>query len=278
MNATTILIRGTALLLTVMHAHIGHAQTDDGSNEHANGGDSMLSAAGAQRATNRFDIGFSHIERPLIDQAAIDAKFTRIIGSHHHVVIVAPLVDPDIDSGSSSLRAGDLEIGYSYTPNQKLNANPWVPSTAGSGIGLWIPTGDLEDGTGTGSWRLAPRLGFVSQIGGNLAISPALQYIFSFAEETGAPKIRLLGLAAQIIYVAPRAFWIRWTPDYVYNLEVDDGTFGTTFQVGKLFTPHFALSIDYARVSVFKAGVGGTTSDHSNIWTLGFHFPFNYGE
>jgi hypothetical protein len=152
MNATTFLIRGTALLLTGTHTLIGHAQTDDGTNESTNsGGDSMLSAAGAQAATNRFDVGFSHLDLPLINQASVQGKFTRIIGSHHHVVIVAPLVDPDIDSGSSSLRAGDFEIGYSYTPNQKLSANPWVPSTAGSGIGLWIPTGDLDDGTGAGS-------------------------------------------------------------------------------------------------------------------------------
>ncbi len=277
MNATTFLIRGTALLLMGMHTLIGHAQTDDGTNENANGGDSMLSAAGAQAATNRFDVGFSHLDLPLINQASVEGKFTRIIGSHHHVVIVAPLVDPDIDSGSSSLRAGDFEIGYSYTPNQKLSANPWVPSTAGSGIGLWIPTGDLDDGTGAGSWRLAPRLGFVSKIGRSLAIAPALEYIFSFAEETGAPKIRVLALAAQIIYVAPRAFWLQWTPDYAYNFEVDDGAFGTTFRVGKLFTPHFAVSVDFARVPAFQAVAGATTSDYANVWTLALHFPFNYG-
>ena len=277
MNSATILVRGTVLLVTGMHSLIGHAQTDDGSNESTNGGDSSLSATGAQAATNRFDVGFSHIDQPLIDQTSMEAKFTRIIGSHHHVVILAPLVDSDIDSGKG-LRGGDLEIGYSYTPKQKLSANPWVPSDVGTGIGLSIPTGDLDDGTGTGSWRLAPRLGFVSKIGRSLAIAPALKYIFSFAEETGAAETRLLALAAPIIYVGPRAFWIQWTPEYAYNFKVDDGAFGTVLQVGKLFTQHFAVSIDYARVPVFKAVGGGTTSDHANVWTLGFHFPFKYGE
>jgi len=112
-------------------------------------------------------------------------------------------------------------------------------------------------------WVLSPR--------------PALEYIFSFAEETGAPKIRVLALAAQIIYVAPRAFWLQWTPDYAYNFEVDGGAFGTTFRVGKLFTPHFAVSIDFVRVPVFQLVGGGTTSGHADVWTLGFHFPFNYG-
>lgn len=257
-----------------MHSLIGHAQTDDSSNENASGGDSILSAAAAQGAINRFDIGYSHIELPLIDQASIEAKFTRIIASHHHVVVLAPLFDSDINSGNG-FRGGDLEISYSFTPKQKLSANPWVPSNAGSGIGLWIPTGDLEDGTGTGSWRLAPRLGFVSKVGDNFMVAPALQYIFSFAEEAGAEEIGLLGLAAQILYVGPRASWIRWTPEYVYNLKVDDGAFSTAFQVGKLFTPHFAVSIDYARLPAYKLVGGGTISDHANVWTLGLHIPFN---
>jgi len=208
MKATMIFIRGTMLLLMGMHSFIAHAQTDDSSNENDSDGDSILSAAGAQDAINRFDIGFSHTELPLIDQVSIDAKFTRIIDSHHSVVILAPLIDSDTNSGTG-LRGGDLEISYSFTPNHELSANPWVPSNTGSGIGLWVPTGDLEDGTGTGSWRLAPRLGFVSKVGDNLMVAPALQYIFSFAEEAGAEEIRLLGLAAQILYLGPRASWIQ---------------------------------------------------------------------
>ena len=37
MNTTAILVRGTALLLTGMHSLIGYTQTDDGSNEDADG-------------------------------------------------------------------------------------------------------------------------------------------------------------------------------------------------------------------------------------------------
>ena len=276
MKVTTIFICSTALL-TGMHSLVGHAQSDDVLKENASGGGSNLSAAGAQGAVNRFDIGFSHIELPLIDQASIEAKFTRIIASHHHVVVLAPLIDTDIDSGSG-FRGGDLEISYSFTPKQELSANPWVPSNAGSGIGLWIPTGDLEDGTGTGSWRLAPRLGFVSKVSDNLMVLPALQYIVSFAEEPGAAETRLLGLAAPILFVGPRGSWIRWTPEYVYNFKVDDGAFGTAFQFGKLVTPHFAVSIDYARLPVYQLVGSGTISDHANVWTVGLHFPFNYGE
>ncbi len=277
MNAAKLLVGGAALLLTCSHSPIGYAQTDDSSNENANGDGSVLPAVQAQGAVNRVDVAISYIEQPPADQAVVESKYTRIIGSHHQVTVVAALVDSDIDSGSG-LQGGDLEFGYSFTPNQKLTANPWVPSDVGIGFGLSIPTGDLDDGTGTGSWLLAPRLGYVSTIGSNFAIAPALEYIFSFAEETGAEEIRLAALSLQILYVAPDAFWFQWTPQYVYNLEIDEGAFGNVFRVGKLFTRHFALSIDYGRLPVFSGVPGGSTTDYANVWTLGFHFPFNYGQ
>ncbi len=123
MNAAKILLGGASLLLTCVHSSIGYAQTDNGSNGNANGNGSVLSAAQAQGAVNRVDVAASYIEQALADQAVVESKYTRIIGSHHQVTVVAALVDSDIDSGSG-LRAGDLRFGYSFTPNQKLTANP----------------------------------------------------------------------------------------------------------------------------------------------------------
>ena len=265
-----------ALLLTCAHSPNGYAQTDDGSNENANGDGSVLSAAQAQGAVNRVDIAVSDFDQAPADQTTLESRFTTIIASHHQISVIAALVDSDIDSGND-LSAGDLKMSYSYTPNQQLTANPWVPSDVGIGMGLSIPTGDLDDGTGTGSWLLAPRLGYVLTIGRNFAIAPALEYIFSFSEETGAEKIRLAVLGVQILYVAPDAFWFQWTPEYAYNLELDAGAFANVFRIGKLFARYFAVSIDYGRVPVFAGVPGGSTTDYANIWTLGFHFPFNYG-
>ena len=277
MNAAKLLVGAAALLLTCAHSLIGYAQTDDGKKENANDDGSVLSAAKAEGAVNRVDVAISYIEQAPADQAVVESKYTRIIGSHHQVTVVAALVDSDIDSGSG-LRAGDLRFGYSFTPNQKLTANPWVPSDVGIGMGLSIPTGDLDDGTGTGSWRLAPRLGYVATIGSNFVIAPSLEYIFSFGEETGAKEIRAAGLSVQMLYVAPEAFWVQWTPGYVYDIELDDGAFGNVIRIGKLFSQHFALSIDYGRLPVFSKTPGGSTTDYANVWTLGVHFPFNYGQ
>ncbi len=277
MNAAKVLVGGTVLLLTCAHSPNGYAQTDDGSNENANGDGSVLSAVKAQGAVNRVDVAVSYIEQVPTDQAVVESKFTKIIGSHHQVTVAAPLVDSDIDS-SSGLRGGDLKFGYSFTPNQKLTANPWVPSDVGIGVGLSIPTGDLDDGTGTGSWLLAPRLGYVATPGRNFAIAPSLEYIFSFAEETGAEEIRAAGMSVQMLYVDPKAFWIQWTPGYVYDIELDDGAFSNVIRIGKLFARHFALSIDYGRLPVFSKTPGGSTTDYADVWTLGVHIPFNYGQ
>ena len=277
MNAATISVSGAALLLTCALSPNGYAQTDDGKKENTNDDGSVLSAAQAQGAVNRVDIAASYIGQAPADQAVVESKYTRIIGSHHQVTVLAALVDSDIDSGSG-LRAGDLKFGYSFTPNQKLTANPWVPSDVGIGVGLSIPTGDLDDGTGTGSWLLAPRLGYVATIGSNFAIAPALEYIFSFGEESGAEKIRAARMSIHILFVAPQAIWIQWTPGYIYDIELDEGAFGNIIRIGKLFTKHFALSIDYGRQPVFSKVSGGSTTDYANVWTLGFHFPFNYGQ
>jgi hypothetical protein len=277
MNAAKLLVSGALLLLACAHSLIGYAQTNDGSNENANGDGSVLSAVKAQGAVNRVDVAASYIEQSSVDQAVVESKYTKIIGSHHQVTVLAPLIDSDIDSGSG-LRGGDLKFGYSFTPNQKLTANPWVPSDVGIGVGLSIPTGDLDDGTGTGSWLLAPRLGYVATVGSNFAIAPAAEYIFSVAEESGAEEIRAAGMSVQMLYVAPKAFWIQWTPGYIYNIELDEGAFGNVIRIGKLFSRHFALSIDYGRLPVFSKTPGGSTTDYANVWTLSVHFPFNYGQ
>ncbi len=110
MNAAKLLVGAAALLLTCAHSSIGYAQTDNGSNGNANGNGSVLSAAQAQGAVNRVDVAASYIEQAPADQAIVESKYTRIIGSHHQVTVVAALVASYIDRGSG-LRAGDLRFG-----------------------------------------------------------------------------------------------------------------------------------------------------------------------
>jgi hypothetical protein len=237
--------------------------------------DDQLSAARADAAYSRFDTSVGYVDQSGPDQATLEMQFTRVFGGNHQVTAVLPLIDPDVDS-SATLRGGDIKLGYSYTPAHALTANPWVPSDIGTGIGLSIPTGDVSDGTGTGSYIVAPRVGFVKTIGKGFAVSPNIQYLYSFDEGDDGIEFREWGFAAQLIYVGPRTIWVNWTPEYLYDTNVDDGDFGHTFIVGKLFTRHFALSFEYSRVPTFVPTASGSETEFTQSYLVNFHVPFGY--
>ena len=234
-----------------------------------------LHAANAEQASTRFDLNFNYTEIADIEQGDIESRLTHVFARSHQVLVVAPLIDANLDE-SPSLRGGDIEIGYSYTPGITLNANPWVPSKIGNGIGISIPTGDLEDGTGTGSWRLSPRLGFVKTYGNKLSIAPSAQYVLSLAEESGADKTRLLALTMPLTLVGTASAWLQFTPEYAYSFESDKGGFGGVITIGKLLARNIALSAAYTYQPVLPDSNGDRPSNHSNVWTVSLHFPFGY--
>ena len=234
-----------------------------------------LHAASAEQASTRFDLNFNYTEIADIEQGNIEARLTHVFARSHQVLVVAPLTDANLDE-NPSLRGGDVEVGYSYTPGITLNASPWVPSKIGNGVGISIPTGDLEDGTGTGSWRLSPRLGFVKMFDNKFSLAPSAQYIFSFAEESGAEKTRLLALAMPVTFVGTASAWLQWTPEYAYSFESDKGAFGGVFTIGKLIARNIALSASYTYQPVLPDSNGDRPSNHANVWTVSLHFPFGY--
>jgi len=233
------------------------------------------SAAAANNALSRLDLGIDYVSQDGVDQATIEAQFTQVFATHHQVTMIAPLIDEGVDS-SINMRAGDLQFGYSYTPGHALSASPWVPSDVGIGIGLSIPTGDPSIGTGLGSYVLAPRLGFIKTFGSNFVITPTIKYQYSFKEQANGAEVREWVLAAGITYVSPGTFWVQWIPIYLYDINLDDGAFGSTIVVGKLVTRHFGMSLDFTRAPTFVTSSDGATTDYANSYMLSFHVPFGY--
>jgi hypothetical protein len=268
-------IAALSFLLFLLALVPGYARGGEGGSDSDHVNQERPSAAAANDALGRFDFGIGYVSQDGVDQATINAQFTRVFATHHQVTMIVPLIDEDLDS-SISMRAGDLQLGYSYTPGHALSANPWVPSDVGIGIGLSIPTGDPSDGTGFGSYVVAPRLGFIKTFESNLAISPTIKYLHSFEEQADGVEVREWVLAANIIYVGPRTFWVQWTPEYLYDTNLDDGAFGMTIIVGKLFTRHFGMSLDFMRVPTFVSNSGGATTEYANSYVLSFHVPFGY--
>jgi len=253
----------------------GYAQ--DGENAPVSGqaDQETPTAAAANNALSRLDVGIQYISQSGIDQATIEATYTQVFATHHQITMTAPLVDEGLDS-SINMSAGDLKFGYSYTPGHALSASPWVPSDVGIGVGLSIPTGDPGKDTGLGSYVVAPRLGFIKTLGSNVVISPTLIYEHSFKEQSDGVKIREWVLGASFIYVSPRTLWVQWVPAYVADTHLDTGAIEMSLTIGKLFTRRFAMSLDFARAPTFVADSEGVTTDYANSYMLSFHMPFAY--
>ena len=259
-----------SVILTLALAPV-YAQDGEEGPVSGQGNQETSSAAAANNALSRLDVGI----QTGIDQATIEATYTQVFAAHHQITMIAPLVDEGLDS-SINMSAGDLVFGYSYAPGHALNANPWVPSDFGTGIGLLIPTGDPDKGTGLGSYVVAPRLGFIKKLGSNFVISPTIAYEYSFKEQAGGVEVCEWVLGASIIYVGPKTLWVQWVPSYIADTNLDVGAFEMTITIGKLFTRHFAMSLDFTRSPTFMPNSDGVTTDYSNSYMLSFHMPFAY--
>lgn len=238
---------------------------------------SGATAVAAQGAARRVDIETAITDTSDADEFSWAFQYTSVLGGKHQLTALLPLVDPDL-GGLPALRNGDLALGYSYTYGEEITANPWIPSNIGTGIGLSLPTGDLADDTGSGSYIVAPRLGYVWQLNYGMALLPSLEYRRSFAAEDGAIDISAFGAALPLIYVNPRAFWVNVTPLYLRDITHATGSAGGALLVGKLFLKHLAVSLSYQLLPEFGAGDDGDIeTDLLRVWNLGFHMPFSYG-
>jgi hypothetical protein len=242
------------------------------------GDDESLSALAAQGASRRFDTEVGLIDAPGADGLSWQFQYTSVLRKKHQLTAVLPLIDPDV-SGRIALRSGDLALGYSYSFKHEISANPWVPSNIGTGIGVSLPTGSFSDGTGTGSYVLAPRLGYVAKIGRSFALLPSLEYRRSFAAKDGATDFKAIAGTMPVYYVNPKAFWVSFSPIYLEDLSLRSGAFGYSLAVGKLFLKNLAVSLAYARLPEFEQNTNGENETiHQNALTVGFHLPFSYVE
>jgi len=235
-----------------------------------------LSALAAQAATRRFDSEISFLENEQSEQLSWAFQYTSVVKKKHQLTAVLPLVDPDAGN-RLSLRNGDLTLGYSYTFQQEITANPWVPSNIGTGIGISLPTGDLGDGTGSGSYIVAPRLGYVAKLGRSMALLPSLEYRRSFASEHGAIDVKSIAGALPLFYVNRNAFWINLSPLYFRDISHGLDAPGASIIVGKLFLKHLAVSLTYSWLPSFSVDdTGDSRTEYDSSLIFGFHIPFSY--
>lgn len=110
--------------------------------------------------------------------------------------------------------------------------------------GEWIKDlGDVTDGTGSGSDKIAPLAGVAWAVSPKDTVITLAQYFHSYTEDTGVAKVRQTG---------PRVIWLHSIPQIKGWLRVDwkgvinheaDNDFSSTLelQLGKMITPKFGV-------------------------------------
>lgn len=103
--------------------------------------------------------------------------------------------------------------------------------------------GDFDDGTGTGSDKIAPLVGAGWLLTEKDFVITLVQYFHSYDEDAGVDDVRQTG---------PRLIYIRKIPEFGGWVKADwkglidheqDDDFSSTleFQLGKMFTPRWGL-------------------------------------
>lgn len=114
--------------------------------------------------------------------------------------------------------------------------------------------GDVTDGTGTGSDKIAPLAGIAFVVSPKDTVITLAQYFHSYTEDTGVAKVRQTG---------PRVIWLHSFPESNSWLRVDwkgvidheaGGDFSSTLelQLGKMIRPKFGI---YGDLQIGRAHV-----------------------
>ena len=258
------LAQAVLLALLAFQAPAIFAQTDD-----SESGD-------AQGPTHRLDFGIDWFDTPSGRRASSALRYVWApLGSHSFSTAV-PFSDTTIaDNDGSGI--GDLQLRYNYAPSVTLTASPWVPNRLGMGLGLVIPTGDVEKGTGSGQWVAAPSVGWVIVLREGLFLLPQGQYSRSFKEEQGARKLEVAAVSFGLLYVWNKRFWVNFTPAYIDDLEQEVSGIAATLILGLQPTRRVGLSLD---IAALRNGVADDATavepDVDHRITLKIHWVVKY--
>jgi hypothetical protein len=200
--------------------------------------------------------------------------YTYNISANLNTSLNVPLGDPDL-SNAGDFGIGDSSLVISYVPFSAISANPWIPTTVGSGLGLVMPTGSAEDGSGTDTWVLGPFVGGAIPIMDHLIFLPNASYIYSLDETALDTDIRIGTFQAGLVYVTQRGFWISYTPEYLHDFELAEDFFNHDFVVGIMVTPRIGISAEYLNIERAKpASYIRINEGSDNVFQLNFHVVF----
>ncbi len=196
---------------------------------------------------HRLDLTIAFLDTVEIDTASALLSYTYNVTPRSNLTFVVPYLDPDVSSGGNS-GFGDLGIAWSYVPFLSISANPWIPRTVGSGIGVIIPTGDPDDGRSLGAVIVNPFLGLVVPLSKTFFLAPTLGYAHSLAQTNADTDVRQTSLELAVSYVSLKGLWVNYTAEVIRDLESSETSLNHRLAIGKQFKSGFGLSVDLVKV------------------------------
>lgn len=192
---------------------------------------------------NRIDFGVQWFDAAEGDSYIGALNYSFVPFAHHAFAATLALVGSRT-VGAEGTGIGDLRLQYAWVPSAKITAAAWVPGTLGMGIGVIVPTGDAEDGTGSDRWVVLPNVGWVWNLNERVSFLPTLQYLRSFDEGPAGEEVEALNLELGLLWVTRSEFWINYTPSVFRDFEpVVDTNVDHFLTFGKQFTTTFGSSL-----------------------------------
>lgn len=164
-----------------------------------------------------------------------------------------PVNNFSLPDGDGPAGIGDVLLGWGAVTHENLASRV---TASGFFFEVLAPTGDVEKGTGSGTWILAPS--------GAVALNPTdvfpiyvtARYLHSLESLAGsdrnqqvtddpALRLRSLELTIETVQVLPGGFFLVAAPSFLFNFNQDFNVFSIGLGVGRAISRSFALSGAY---------------------------------
>ena len=223
---------------------------------------------------HRLDLGFENFGSGETDVTTFSLGYTWAPGLQHSLHVNANLLNSSLGSTEGD-GVSDTLIQYSWAPTETVTAKPWLPRRFGTGLGVLVPTGDLEEDTGVGMWIATPFVGWPFVATKHLVLLPSLLYAHSFGHHEDAVPLRAAVVEFGLLYGFAQRWWVNFLPSLIYEFELDERTTAVFIQLGREIGSRHGVSVEYGVVDdEFSAISGGFGSDVNYRFAIRGHLGF----
>ncbi|MBI4244317.1 MAG: hypothetical protein HY606_09535 [Planctomycetes bacterium] len=198
----------------------------------------------------RTDLRLESTNKNGVDQITTRYTFDWAFSSNQSTGIEIPYVFSELDS-EDTRGEGDIILKHLFVPygNFKMSGKPRnFPCLTGIGLlqGILLPTGDIDDATGSGQLLAKSSLTAGFNPFRDIEIYPTTTYYHSFIHKDDANMTREFEFNLRAIYNFTSFSWIIYAPEIFEDLTDHKSTFINRFILGTMLNKSTALTIGYA--------------------------------